>query len=628
MQEPPESRHIAVMSAPILNLQGVSYTLGGRPLLESADLSLTPGERICLVGRNGSGKSTLLRIAAGELLPDDGVRFVQPGVKLHYLPQEPDLSQWKTTEAYVMDGLAETARYRARGMLVELGLTGHEKCDSLSGGEARRAALARALASEADLLLLDEPTNHLDLPCIAWLERELLASGAAMVIISHDRRFLETLCQSVVWLEQGRTRRLEANFSRFETWRDEQLELEERAAHKLDRQIAREEDWMRYGVTARRKRNVRRVAELQTLRSERSDLAGRRRGALKLEASEAANTSRIIAEAENLSWRWPERQLIDDLSLKLCRGDRLGLCGPNGAGKTTLLRLLTGQLAPQEGSVRLSPSLQMVTLDQQRSALDGDRTVADILTDGHGETVQVANGKRHVIGYMKDFLFRPEQARTPVSHLSGGERGRLALACALARPSNLLVLDEPTNDLDLETLDLLQDMLGDYPGTVLLVSHDRDFLDRLASSVLLAEGEGKWTEYAGGYSDMLVQRGGKAPSARESTRETTARARNSSSNVFSGVSSGSQSLNAPQPLKKLSYKDQRELDGLPAKMAKLSKDVDVCRKALQDPELYARDPDRFNKVTGLLEKLESDLAIHEERWLELETMREELETSS
>ncbi|MCL1562677.1 ATP-binding cassette domain-containing protein [Parasaccharibacter sp. TMW 2.1886] len=601
------------MSAPILNLQNISYTLGGRPLLDGATLSVLPGERLCLVGRNGSGKSTLLRIAAGELEQDDGERFLQPGLKVHYLPQEPDLSGWDTVFDYVTADLDETAHYRARAMLSELGMDGREKCASLSGGEARRSALARALATEPDLLLLDEPTNHLDLPCIAWLERELLASGAGMIIISHDRRFLETLCKAVIWLDQGGTQRLDASFAHFESWRDEQIELAERAAHKLDRQIAREEDWMRYGVTARRKRNVRRVAELAALRAERRDLASRQRGSLKLEASETENTSKIVMAAEGVGWVYPERPLIRDLTLKVTRGDRLGICGANGAGKTTLLRLLTGEMTPQAGEIRRSPSIQMVTLDQQRSALDGDQSVASFLTDGHGEMVQVGTEKRHVIGYMKDFLFRPEQARTPVSHLSGGERGRLALAAALARPSNLLVLDEPTNDLDLETLDMLQDMLGDYAGTVLLVSHDRDFLDRLATSTLVAEGDGSWIEYAGGYSDMLAQRRGRSPVERR--QKDTAP---------SSSDTGSSPVRTVKQTVKLSYKEQRELDRLPELLEKLEKDATLCRNALADPGLYNRDPVRFEKITAALEDTETKLRQAEERWVELESKREEL----
>ncbi|MDF7674691.1 ATP-binding cassette domain-containing protein [Acetobacteraceae bacterium ESL0709] len=601
------------MSAPILNLQNISYTLGGRPLLESANLIVEPGQRICLVGRNGSGKSTLLRIAAGEILPDHGERFLQPGLKLHYLPQEPDFSAWKTTYEAVTHDLPIEDHYKARAFLSELGLTGQENCATLSGGEARRCALVQALIHKPDLLLLDEPTNHLDLPCIMWLERELLASEAAIVVISHDRRFLETLCQSVVWLHQGQTLTLDANFSKFEDWRDQQLELAEQEAHKLSRQIAREEDWMRYGVTARRKRNVRRVAELAQLRQQKRDLNTQKQGTLKLSAQQADNTSKIVISAEDISWSYDARPIVRDLTLKILKSDCLGLCGANGSGKTTLLKLLTGQLTPQAGSITLSPSLKAVSLDQQRSVLEGDRSVADILTGGHGEMVQVGDEKRHVIGYMKEFLFRPEQAKTPVSHLSGGERGRLALACALARPSNLLVLDEPTNDLDLETLDLLQEMLSDYKGTILLVSHDRDFIDRLASSVLIPEGEGLWINYAGGYSDMLAQR-------KIAEKEETASRRKEQ------LSGNRQAEKAPSAssVSRLNYKEQRELAALPDRMTALEADIKVCRRALDDPDLYSRDSAKFEKITVLLGKKETELAQAEERWLELEAKQDAL----
>ncbi|GAC86808.1 ABC transporter [Gluconobacter thailandicus F149-1 = NBRC 100600] len=602
------------MSAPILLLQNITYTLGGRPLLDGAELGVLPGERICLVGRNGSGKSTLLKIAAGDITADDGTRFVQPGVKVHYLAQEPDLSAYPSTFHYVADGLDETEHYRARAMLAELGMTGDEGCERLSGGEVRRCALARALAAEPDLLLLDEPTNHLDLPTITWLEKELAASRCAMIVISHDRRLLETLSRSVVWLEQGKTRRLDQGFSRYETWRDEVLEQEERDAHKLDRQIAREEDWMRYGVTARRKRNVRRVAELATLRNNRREIASRGTGTLRMAATEAEGAGKITIGAENLGWTYGDRQIVKNLDLKVLRGDRLGLVGANGAGKTTLIRLLTGRMAPQEGSVYIGPSVAMVTLDQQRESLDPAKTLSDTLTGGSGDMVQVGTEKRHVIGYMKDFMFRPEQARTPVGKLSGGERGRLALACALAKPSSLMVLDEPTNDLDLETLDLLQDMLADYAGTVLLVSHDRDFLDRVAGSVLVSEGNGQWIEYAGGYSDMLVQRRGEAPAERSVDEKSQE------------VSIAKNTVKSDKKQTKLSYNDKRTLDLLPGKMAKLEKEIVVYREALADPGLYSRDPAKFTKISDALQVAENALTEAEEQWLNLEAKKEELQS--
>lgn len=600
------------MAAPILHLRNVVYSLGGRPLLDGAEIGVQPGEKLCLVGRNGSGKSTLLRIAAGEIRPDSGEVFLQPGTRVVYLPQEPDLTRFATSFDYVAQGLQPEEDYLARSLLSELGLTGEESTATMSGGEARRCALAHALAARPDLLLLDEPTNHLDLPTITWLERELSAMRAAMIVISHDRRLLETLSRAVVWLEQGTTRRLDQGFARFEDWREETLALEELAAHKLDREIAREEDWMRYGVTARRKRNVRRVAELAGLRARRKEIAGQFRGTLRMSVSEAETTGKLTTVAEDVSKSYGDRTVVRALDLRVLRGDRLGIVGANGMGKTTLLRLLTGEETPDTGQVRIGPSTSLVTLDQRRASLDPSLSLADTLTGGAGDMVQVGTEKRHVIGYMKDFLFRPEQARTPVGVLSGGERGRLALACALAQPSNLLVLDEPTNDLDLETLDLLQEMLDDYPGTVMLVSHDRDFLDRVATSVLVAQGDGHWVEYAGGYSDMLVQTQGEAPAERASPNETTQE---------------NNTARSTRTSRKLSYKDKLALEKLPAEIARLEKEIETTRAALSDPTLYASNPSEFTRLSETLSKAETGLAAAEESWLELEMKRESLEAT-
>ncbi|MCQ8240635.1 ABC-F family ATP-binding cassette domain-containing protein [Rhizosaccharibacter radicis] len=600
------------MAPPLLLLQDITLTLGGAPLLDGAGFGVSPGERVCLVGRNGSGKSTLLRIAAGDLVPDGGTRFLQPGTVVRYLPQEPDLSGFASTLDYVHAGLGPDGdEHRGAALLHELGLSGTEDPRRLSGGEARRAAIARALAPSPDLLLLDEPTNHLDMPAIEWLERELSSLRSAIVMISHDRRLLQTLSRAVVWLDRGRTRRLDQGFERFEAWREEVLEQEERDAHKLDRQIAREEDWMRYGVTARRKRNVRRVADLADLRRQRRE-AVRNPDGLRLEAREAGTSGKLVAVAEGIGRRFGDRDVVRGLDLRVLRGDRLGIVGANGAGKTTLLRLLTGQDAPDSGRIQLGASLEPVTLDQQRRALDPTRTLADTLTGGGGDTVQVGQEKRHVIGYMKDFLFRPEQARTPVGVLSGGERGRLMLACALARPSNLLVLDEPTNDLDLETLDLLQEMLSAYEGTVLLVSHDRDFLDRVATSVVAAAGDGRWVEYAGGYSDMVSQGGhlgGGAAAAKADTRPSAATVQRPEK----------------QAARKLSFKDKHALEQLPAQMAGREKEIARLRGVLADADLYRRDAGGFAKATAALEAAEAALAADEERWLELEMLREALE---
>ncbi|MBS7792089.1 ATP-binding cassette domain-containing protein [Roseococcus sp. SDR] len=601
---------------PLLLLDGIRFTLGNVPLLTGAALSVSPGERLALVGRNGSGKSTLLRIAAGELEPEDGTRFLQPGATLRYLPQEPDLSGHATVEDYVLAGLGPADDpHRARALLEGLGLTGSEGTARLSGGEARRAALARALAPQPDILLLDEPTNHLDLPAIEWLEAELASLRGALVLISHDRRFLSRLSRATLWLDRGMTRRLDRGFGDFEAWREEQLELEEQAAHKLGRQIAREEHWLRHGVSARRKRNMRRVGELHALRQARRDRI-KPTGTVQMQAAEASASGQLVIAAEGVAKAWGERRVVRDFATRIIKGDRIGIVGANGAGKTTLLNILTGQLAPDAGTVKLGSNIAMATLDQMRGALDPNRTLADTLTEGRGDQVWVGGKPRHVIGYMQDFLFIPDQARTPVGKLSGGERGRLLLARALAAPSNLLVLDEPTNDLDLETLDLLEEMLGDYGGTVLLVSHDRDFLDRVCTGIIMAEGEGRWQDYAGGYSDMLAQRGeGVAARAVAKPAREAPAARPAAS--------------APAaPAKKMSFKDQHALATLPATMEKLQKEIGVLRNWLADPELYARDPKGFTQRTEALAEREAALAAAEEEWLRLEMLREELEGSA
>jgi len=603
------------MAPPLLFLKDIRLTFGGTPLLEGADISVSAGDRLCLVGRNGSGKSTLLKIATGLIESDHGERFVQPGATVRYLPQEPDLSGFATTLAYVEAGLAPgDDLWRARYLLEALGLTGDENPAALSGGEARRAALARVIAPEPDILMLDEPTNHLDLPAIEWLESELKGLKSALVLISHDRRFLENLSRATLWLDRGVTRRLEQGFSAFEAWRDTVLEEEERDRHKLDRQIVREEHWVRYGVTARRKRNVRRMSELAGLRQKRRDARGPT-GTVKLEAAEADISGKLVIEVKRIAKNFGERTIVSDLSLRLLRGDRLGIVGANGAGKTTLINLMTARLPPDSGSVRLGVNLAMTTLEQKRDSLDPNATLAETLTGGSGDKVIVNGESRHVISYMKDFLFPPEQARTPVSVLSGGERARLLLAVALASPSNLLVLDEPTNDLDLETLDLLEEMLADYPGTLIVVSHDRDFLDRVATSILVSEGDGEWLEYAGGYSDMIAQRGQGVDA-----RKAAERARDEKSNTIVNASPTS-----AQGKRKLSFNEKHLLETLPERVAALGRDIEKLRLVLADPALYTKDRPRFDKASELLSRAEADLAASEEQWLALEMLREEVE---
>ena len=599
--------------APLLHLRDVALTFGGQPLLEAAEIAVSAGERVCLVGRNGSGKSTLLKIAAGLVEPNHAEIFVQPGATIRYLPQEPDFSGFDTALAYVEAGLGPgDDAYRAQYLLTELGLTGQENPASMSGGEGRRAALARVLAPEPDILLLDEPTNHLDLPVIEWLEQELKSLRSAMVLISHDRRFLTSLSRATIWLDRGVTRRAERGFGEFEAWRDEVLAQEELDRHKLDRKIAREEDWLRYGVSARRTRNQRRLGELHALRDQRRT-ARAAQGNVRLEASEAQASGKLVIEAIDVAKAYGDNTIVKNLSLRVARGDRIGIVGPNGAGKTTLINLLTGALAPDSGKVKLGTALEMVTLDQRRESLDPEMPLGDVLTGGGSDQVMVGGQPRHVISYMKDFLFQPIQRGTPVGALSGGERGRLMLARALAKPSNLLVLDEPTNDLDLETLDLLQELLADYQGTVLLVSHDRDFIDRVVSSVLISDGDGVWTEFAGGYSDMLAQRG----------RGVGAKARPIEKAAPAAPKAAATAPVASASKRKLSFNEKHALETLPRKIDALQAEAAKLNAAVAG-DLYTRDPKLFARATARLEEVAREIGEAEERWLELEMLREEI----
>lgn len=597
------------MPAPLLTLQDVHLTIGTTPLLDGTELFVEPGERLCVVGRNGSGKSTLLKIAAGMLEPDAGRRFAQPDATIRYLPQEPDLSGYPDTFSYVAGGLAPGDDVsRAHYLLGMLGLSGDEAIGSLSGGQARRAALARVLAPEPDILLLDEPTNHLDLPAIEWLESELSSMSGALVLISHDRRFLEKLSRATVWLDRGKAQRIDRGFSGYEAWRDQLLEEEERDRQKLNRKIVAEEHWVRYGVTARRKRNVRRMAELADLRSQRRE-ARRQLGSVNFTVTEAGNAGTRVIEARGISKSYGDKVVVKDFSTRILRGDRLGLIGSNGAGKTTLLNLLTKRLEPDSGEVVEGTNIALVTLDQSRALLDGQASLKEVLTGGGGDKVEVGGQMRHVMSYMQDFLFLPEQAGTPVEVLSGGERARLLLAKALAKPGNLLVLDEPTNDLDLETLDLLEELIDDYPGTVLLVSHDRDFLDRTVTAILYAEGDGRFTEYAGGYSDMVAQRGSGVEAAKAEKKDKAPKER----------------VKADTPRRKLSFKDQHALEKLPGEIDKLTKEIARLHTDLADPALYTKDPARASKLSERLTAAESERTAAEDRWLELEALREEIE---
>jgi ATP-binding cassette subfamily F protein uup len=601
------------MAPPLLQLKDITLTFGGTPLLSGVELSVSTGERVALVGRNGSGKSTLLKIAAGHVKADRGSVFMQPGMVVRYLPQESDFSGFASTLAYVEAGLGPSDDPQlARYLLDQFGLTGREDPAHLSGGEARRTSLARVLAPSPDILLLDEPTNHLDVTAIEWLERDLNSRRTALVLISHDRRFLSNLSRSTVWLDRGCTRRIDKGFAHFEEWRDMLLAEEEREQHKLDRKIVAEEHWMRYGVTGRRKRNMLRVGKLQALREQRRTYRANI-GNATITAGSAPPSGALVIEAVGISKRYGGLPIVSNFSIRIHRGDRIGIVGPNGSGKTTLIHLLTGTLLPDAGSVRLGSNLSMASLNQQRDSLDPDVTVAEALTRGQGDTVMVNGRAKHVVSYMKDFLFTSEQARTPLGKLSGGERGRLMLAQVLAKPSNLLILDEPTNDLDMETLDVLEDVLGEYPGTVLLISHDRDFLDALVSSVIVPDGNGLWTEYAGGYSDMVAQRG--AQPSRERPKQEPQKA------VQKSVSNISQ---PPPSKRRMSFRDKHALDTLPKTIAALQAEVDALRTRLDDPGLYARDRASFERTATALTKLQKDIAAAEEQWLELAILSEEL----
>ncbi|MXN65836.1 ATP-binding cassette domain-containing protein [Stappia sp. GBMRC 2046] len=603
------------MAPPLLHIRDIALTFGGTPLLTSAELQVMEGDRIALVGRNGSGKSTLLKIAAGLIEPDAGERFLQPGRTVRYLPQEPVLTGFDTVLDYVREGLAPgDDAYRADYLLEVLGLSGDADPSSLSGGEARRAALARTLAPEPDILLLDEPTNHLDLPAIEWLEGELASLKSAVVLISHDRRFLENLSRATVWMDRGVSRRLDKGFRHFEEWRDDVYAEEEREQARLAQKIRREEHWMTYGVTARRKRNMRRVRELADLRDKARSYRGPQ-GSVTMSATEAEVSGKLVIEAKSISKSYGADPVVKEFSTRINRGDRVGFVGRNGAGKTTLIRLLTGDLDPDSGSVRLGANLEMVTLDQKREHLKSEDTLMEVLTGGRGDTVVLGNETKHVMSYMKDFLFQPEQARTPVGVLSGGERGRLMLARALARPSNLLVLDEPTNDLDLETLDLLQELLADYAGTVLLVSHDRDFLDRVATSVVVSEDGGIWREYAGGYSDMVAQRGEGVTAKRiEKTQRK--------SDDAAKKQKPAPAAKAPSK-SKLTFTQAHLLKTLPETIAGLEKKLSSLQSRMDDPDLYSREPQKFARLSDEITKLQGELDAAEEQWLELEMLKEE-----
>jgi len=603
---------------PLIALKDARLAFGATTLFDGLSLTLGTGERACLVGRNGTGKSSLLKVLAGLQDLDGGERFLQPGTRVAYLPQDPRFDAAETVAGYVLHdpaGGPDAPRHSVDAVLARLDLDGERRLEGLSGGEGRRVALARCLVSDPEVLLLDEPTNHLDLPTIDWLEGELKRFRGALLVISHDRAFLSSLTNTTFWLDRGAVLRLDKSFAAFDDWAEDLRRQEAEAQHKLGRQIVREERWLQRGVTARRKRNQGRLAKLQNLRRERAEWL-RQVGTAKLETASSGRSGDMVIEAEGLekSFATPQGPLpiLKDFSTRIRRGDRLGIIGPNGAGKSTLVRVLIGELPADAGKLRRGANVEALYFDQRRESLDPEATLWQVLVPDGGDTLLVRGRQRHVVSYLKDFLFDESQARQPVKALSGGEKARLLLARLFARPSNLLVLDEPTNDLDMETLDLLQEVLDDYEGTLILISHDRDFLDRLVTSVVAMEGRGRTVEVTGGYSDYLRYRRSQETGGTATAPTAKARAKPAAAK--------------PRPVTKLGYKDQRELDSLPARIEALGGEVAKLEERLADPTLYGKAPEVFARITAALNKKRRELEQAEERWLELESRREALES--
>ncbi|MGB0592371.1 MAG: ATP-binding cassette domain-containing protein [Myxococcota bacterium] len=607
---------------PLLTLKSVGHDFGHGTLFGGVDLAVRPGDRLCLIGRNGCGKSTLLSILAGSLAPDSGERWADKAARITYVSQSPEVPTGCTVREVVEEGLRpedSDKAYLVDVFCAEVGIDPEQMTDGMSGGEQRRVVMARALVGSPEVLLLDEPTNHLDLPAIEWLEDTLDRFRGSLVMVSHDRRFLTKLTRGVVWLDRGKARMLDQGFAKVEAWMEQTYEEEAQSRAKLDKFIAEETRWSREGISARRKRNQGRLKRLHVLRDERSQQR-KRLGTAALRIEEGKRSGKITIEAEGVSKAYGDKVLVSDFSLGVMRGDRIGLIGPNGAGKTTLLKLLTGDIEPDTGSVRTGTMLTPVYLDQHRSVLDDTLTVQQVLCGSVGDKVEVHGRTQHVAGYLKDFLFDPRMARSLVSDLSGGERHRLLLAKTLAQPANLLILDEPTNDLDLETLDLLQELLADYPGTLLMVSHDRDFLDRVVTQTLAFEGDGKVVTYAGGYSDVETQRALAAKEAKAAKKAHQAK-----------VADKPEAPAAKGPKGKvkdrLSYKEERELESLQAEVEALQTEIETLDALLADPKVYNQDRDGFNAAAARIEPARAAFAKAEERWLELEMLKEEYEAA-
>jgi ATP-binding cassette subfamily F protein uup len=610
------------MAPPVLSFEELGLVQGEGWLFRHLDLHIGPRDRLALIGRNGAGKTTLLKCLAGLIETDEGRRTIVPGTRVVLLEQDPAMAGHDTLESWVLDWADAPAAHDAAAIAGQLGIDLVRPVATASGGERRRAAIVRALAQAPDVLLLDEPTNHLDLGAIGWLEEWLGRFKGAFITISHDRTFLTRLTKSCLWLDRGQLRRAEVGFGGFEAWTDKVIAEEQRAAEKLDAKLAQELHWLQRGVTARRRRNQGRLAKLHEMRAARAAMIGgpgtARLGLVKDDAK-----SKTVIDADKVAKAYGERVIIRDFSLRIQRGDRIGLVGANGTGKTTLLKLLTGELAPDSGTVTLAKTLSGIVIDQQRKLMEPSRRVRDVLAEG-GDWIEVRGTKKHIKGYLKEFLFAPELTEAPVGSLSGGERSRLLLAREFARASNLLVLDEPTNDLDLETLDLLQEVIADYDGTVLIVSHDRDFLDKTVTVTLGLDGSGTVDIVAGGYEDWVKRK--NPPRNGEGDRAAKRRGREGgqiSSPAFAGEGDRSKS-GGGAPSRKLSYKDQRDLDRLPGEVARIDGEIAAIEELLHDPDLYARDSRRFTELTNRAEALRLEKRAAEDRWLQVAALAEEL----
>ena len=598
-------------SSPLIQLNNISLTFGENSVFSNVNLVVDRADRIALVGRNGCGKSTLMKVLAGLVETDSGSRIMSPGTNLSYMEQDPDMRNFSTLGDYASSSLTSHETYKLEAFSSGLKLNLDSPVVSASGGEKRRASLAKLLAEEPEIMLLDEPTNHLDIEAIFWLEAELKRVKSAFILISHDRTFLSALSKSTVWIDRGETRRQNKSFGAFEDWRDRLWEEEDIARHKLNQKIKTEARWAVEGISGRRKRNMGRVRALKSLRSDRSSQIIRQDVAsMVLETNTKSGRQTIVAN--KISKSFENNQIITDFSLKVGSGDKIAIVGPNGAGKTTLLNLLTGQMKPDKGTVKLGTNLRTAIFDQNREVLNLDSTLWESLTDsseteviGKGDFVNVRGTPKHVVGYLKDFLFSEDQLRSPVSSLSGGEKARLMLARIMAKESNLLVLDEPTNDLDIETLDLLQELIADYEGTVLLVSHDRDFIDRVATTTIAIR-ENEAVVYAGGWTDYLIQSGNQPPSERLENKK------------ISKVKNINSSKSKKEKLEGLTFTEAHRLKKLPDNIEKIENEISKLTELLSDPGLFSKDFKKFSKFSlGLVERQKA-LSELEEEWLSLE----------